>query len=159
MGSGSWACRECRLGPGRGSLVDWLEGSRCSGDPLGRIRSEAGTHVLVPTQLTSLVCTRTKEVHSSHVCGMLHGLGWCWKCGHYGSVATEEGRLLLLTEPCLKICTPSGQNYLNRIKKGLPPKPGKPWPIPPRAEWEEVFGWEKGVANSFCKTGKKKTLK
>eukprot|EP00959_Pyramimonas_sp_CCMP1952_P241468 5046669-Pyramimonas_sp.AAC.1 len=62
------------LGPGRSSLVDWLEKSRCQGDATLRAHSDAGTPVLVPPRAVSDVQTATKSVHPSHTVAMRHGL-------------------------------------------------------------------------------------
>ena len=80
-----WTCRVCRQGPGKTSLVDWLERSQCRGDVALRSLSEAGTPVLVPPQAVPELCTATRVVHSSHTCAMLNGIVWCWRCAHYGS--------------------------------------------------------------------------
>ena len=104
-----WECSVCRLGPGRSSLIDWLENSRCKGDVTLRARSDAGTPVLVPPRAVCEIRTATKSVHPSHTVAMRHGLVWCWKCAHYGSVVRGGGRLVMLAEPCAEKVTPIGQ--------------------------------------------------
>eukprot|EP00959_Pyramimonas_sp_CCMP1952_P220416 4608286-Pyramimonas_sp.AAC.1 len=44
-----------------------------------------------------------------------------------GRRGERGGRLLLSAKPCREWTTPSGDNYLSRLRKGLPPK-GNKWP-------------------------------
>ena len=66
---------------------------------------------------------------------MLHhrGLWWYYKCGHFCSLG-RAGRSApkKLLEPCIgrERRTRAGQGHLNRLARGLHPKPGSDWPDP-----------------------------
>ena len=149
-----WECSVCRAGPGRSSLVDWLDNSRCKGDVTLRASSDAGTPVLVPPCAVCDIRTTTKSVHPSHTVAMRHGIVWCWKCAGYGSVVRGGGRLRKLAKPCTEKKTSSGRHILKRLRDGKPPKPGMHWPIPPRSETRGVQGGLT-VRNSFLKKSRK----
>ena len=106
-----WQCALCGRGPGRGSLLDWLQLTRChaaqassSEEVVQQVRHRFGPHA---------------KVHDSHALNITGRILWCQCCGSYA-----DSMLRSLTVPC-RPPTKKGACNLGRLLKGKHPKTGQ----------------------------------
>ena len=108
-----WQCSFCGCGPGRGSLLDWLQERPCTGkadpeDPESQL-----------DQTIRLRFGADARVDHTHELRMTGRVLWCECCSQYSDVQLKG-----LARPC-RAPRKKGLCNVARLEKGLHPKVGK----------------------------------
>ena len=72
----------------------------------------------------------SREAHASHCLAWRRGVWFCTACGAYAkAVEDQKSTCHNLAEVCRKSANKGGQDVLNRIAQGRPPRSGMEWPL------------------------------